>query len=134
MNFVEDIDWSNLVESWTPQQRNSSITPNNLRKRFKRLIVYRIPFQNQLNFNDIIDLLMTHFVQPFRDGKIDLINVPIKEDPVIEGHVQDSHMLDSHVLTHNISGEIKTLSDYDSEVEWVTKVKLEPIEKLDCIF
>ncbi|KAL5252759.1 hypothetical protein ACHWQZ_G015505 [Mnemiopsis leidyi] len=68
INYVDDIDWQKIAAEF-PEQ-NSTITPLNLKRRFKQLVLYRIPFHYQLNFNDTIDILMENFVKPYKEGKL----------------------------------------------------------------
>ena len=139
VHYIDDINWAKLVESWPLEARGTTITPTNLRKRFKCLILYRIPFQNQLNFNDVIDLLMTHFVKLFRDGKIHPVN----------GRHQTTGQSSEEDLDQSVDqNENDQVTDLKLEKENMeddggscddcrTKIKLEqhgPDQREDCVF
>ena len=68
MNYTDDIDWQKIAANFPASNR--TITPVNLKRRFRKLVVYRIPFHYKLNFNDTIDILMENFVKPYKEGRL----------------------------------------------------------------
>ncbi|XP_063678247.1 cyclin-D-binding Myb-like transcription factor 1 [Bolinopsis microptera] len=74
VNYTDDVDWKKIADKFPGGDNNPAITPLNLKCRFRKLIVYRIPFHYQLSFNDIMDILMDNFVKPFKDGRLDYGN------------------------------------------------------------